>query len=93
MLIYYMLRVTEPSFLFGIGITTAGRIISAVAFTLLGFHRHLKPFFHYGLNGSRQISHLLVAPFLEDGFASLGLHPAAAMGLPIPLYLRHSLVL
>jgi hypothetical protein len=94
MRIYYMLHVTTPSFLFGIGITTTGRVISAVVLALLGFHRLLKPFFHYGLNGSRQISHLLVTPLLGEWLCiTLSLRPATATGLPIPLYLQHSLVL
>ena len=61
-----MLHVTAPSFLFGIRITTAGRIISAIVLALLGFHHLLKPFFHYRINGSCQISHLLVAPLLGE---------------------------
>ncbi len=32
---------------------------------LLRLHSLLEPFFHKGLNGGRQISHLLVAPLLE----------------------------
>ncbi len=35
MLIYYMLCVTAPSFLFGIGITTAGQFIRAIALAFL----------------------------------------------------------
>jgi hypothetical protein len=80
-----MLCVTAPSFLFGIGITTAGRIISAVVLALLEFHCLLKPFFHYGLNGSRQISHLLVNPLLGGWLCITGLTSGHGHGIAHPV--------
>ncbi len=65
MLIYYMLHVMVPSFLFRIGIAAAGGIKSAVTLANLGFHCFLEPFFHHGLNGGRQVSHLHVAPLFR----------------------------
>jgi hypothetical protein len=64
MLIYYMLRVTVPNFLFLIKIAAAGRVISAVTLAFLRLHSLLKPFPYNGLNGGHQISYLLVPPFL-----------------------------
>jgi hypothetical protein len=83
MLIYYMLHVTAPSSLFRIGITTAGRIISAIALVLLGFHCFLKPFFHDGLNSSRQISNLLVAPQFGGRLCTTGLMSGCSHGIAI----------
>jgi hypothetical protein len=73
-----------PSFLFGIGITTSGIIISTVALAFLGFHCLFKPFFHYGLNGSRQISHLLVAPLRRGQLCITGLTFGRGHGIAHP---------
>jgi hypothetical protein len=78
-----MLRVMALSFLFGIGITTAGQVISAIALALFGFHCFLKPLFCHGLNGGRQISHLLVAPFLRGWLCITGLTSGRGYGIAI----------
>jgi hypothetical protein len=80
-----MLRVTAPSFLFQIGITAAGQVISTVTLTLLGLHCLLEPFFLQGLNGGRQISHLLVAPFFEGLLCITGLMNGCGHGITHPI--------
>ena len=77
-----MLRVMAPSFLFRIGIITAGKIISAVTPAILGFHCFLKPFFHCGLNGGHQVTHLLVAPFLIRLFCIVFAKPSVEIAQP-----------
>ncbi len=52
---------------------------------LLGFHRFLKPFFHHGLNGGRQISHLLVAPLLRGWLCITGLTSGLSHGIAHPV--------
>jgi hypothetical protein len=44
-----------------------------VALALLTLHCFLKPLFNQGLNGGRQKSHLLVAPFLSGLLSISGL--------------------
>ncbi len=73
MLVYYMLCVTAPNFLFHIGIGAAGKVISRFTLVLLGFHCFLEPFCCEKLNGGRQISHLLVAPIFEGLLCITGL--------------------
>ncbi len=68
-----MLNVTAPSILFQIGMSAAGQVISVAALALLRFHSLLEPLFHQGLNGGRQISHLLVAPLFEGLLCITGL--------------------
>jgi hypothetical protein len=80
-----MLRVTVPSFLFRTGIATAGQVISLVMFAFLGLHCLLETFFHQGLNGGRQISHLLVAPHFEGLLCITGLMSGRGHGITHPI--------
>jgi hypothetical protein len=84
-LIYYMLRVTAPSFLFQIGIAAAGRVINAVMLALLGLHCFLEPFFHQGLNCGHQISHLLVTPLFRGLLCITGLTSGHGHGIAHPV--------
>jgi hypothetical protein len=74
-----------PSFLFGVEITTDGRIVGAIAAVFLGLSHLLKPLFHSGLNGSRQISHLLVAPKFWRWLRTCGLTSGCGHGIAIPV--------
>ncbi len=80
-----MVCVTAPSFLFRIGITTAGWIISAVVLALLEFHHFHKPLFQEGLNGGHQVSHLLVAPLLRGLLRITGLTSGCGHGIAHPV--------
>jgi hypothetical protein len=56
-----------------------------IALVFLELHCFLKPFLHNQLNGSRQISHLLVAPQFGGRLCTTGLMCRRSHGIAIPV--------